>query len=1206
MRHLIFTAILLVCATMHMSGINPDIGKFAVEDTTPNDSLLITEVKTTAGGNGGWCFIELTNMGSDTMDLWRFNIHTGGTDGHHLGIQPPDAHIRASLSGKLAPGKSYVFVAPKITFAVNPDGSYTYPNNFYANAELMEKADTVFRKSFDYFTTYSAYSIWFNPGDSAEGDSYLVDIWNYGQNSGNTIGSRNLPIAGNPEGATSMIYARKHLIKKGVDYVTKTWDTSRGDDVRNSEWIPIPQNMMFGYDEKPFTSIGSHANSSLLDVTSSVATIDVTNKVIEFPFGYRRDSLLRYFNIGPDHAWNFKNNGDTAQYFLQNHDTLYFYVLGDTLTTYAFDIKVAERPNTFNEISPLIYKNSTGNFTRKYSVSKGFPTDTIGGVAFDERVDTLLKYIVVEPGSQAEMVWVDGNARPDLKYGDILRVKASDGSTIKDYLIAVSEYYPLHESRIRNIIFPGLYLWENEIFEYTDTMLNFAPTTNDYFVTIPSDVEISPSVVAVPWDKNATVSVKRAENLKGDEANRTLTVTCTAEDDTSVTVYNFTFIVEREAPELVSSPFISDVGWNSGGQNHSMMQIFNPNNQTVDFSDYIIVLGRPNFTTAEGFALQMQTLATVNNRVLRPGYKPRQDVNGIYWELDPSQGTRNFVGPLGVYKIASNASYPFNAGVDPALQQLINFEAAKNLAVPRYGHTKMFSDLSLPANTLPMVGGYYAVLKITEDSVLEGTKPVHNYSSYEMLDVMGAFSSSLSSWDAWDNENGKDTCYQVSRYQDGGYWVRKPWVYRGNPIDANSFGFGTIDEVTKAKTLYTNGEWVVGGRNADLTTNTNLSKEIAIQRYNNHIMETYVNVPYVLSNVYLVEPGIEGLKDIFGISPNTTVQNFASNLILLDTNMVIKVKDAQGTLKMNSENVVQGDVLTSINGLGQDSVMYTLNIGALSTDVSLTSTVYTVVNNGAVGEINGIPVGSTIEDVLDKVVKPAHATVIVSNGAQKNISLTTLPNDTNKVNAGERSATLVDNSTYFEVVAQDGIAKRVYKLNLSATSPTIYSAVYVVSQDQKLIDYVSDNTVTATFIRNLIVKEGVQVRIYDKGGNLRTKGFVRYDDRVFAVAADKSDSVMYNVKFTNEPGIGAGIEQSIKKVNVSADMLPYPNPASSVVYLPSNALSVRVYDLAGQSKIVRKLNATPSIDVSKLPAGVYILKIELKNGIVYTAKLAKE
>ena len=29
-------------------------------------------------------------------------------------------------------------------------------------------------------------------------------------------------------------------------------------------------------------------------------------------------------------------------------------------------------------------------------------------------------------------------------------------------------------------------------------------------------------------------------------------------------------------------------------------------------------------------------------------------------------------------------------------------------------------------------------------------------------------------------------------------------------------------------------------------------------------------------------------------------------------------------------------------------------------------------------------------------------------------------------------------------------------------------------------------------------------------------------------------------------------------------------------------------------------------DVSKLPAGVYILKIELKNGIVYTAKLAKE
>jgi hypothetical protein len=209
MRHLIFTTIMLVCVSMHTSGINPDIGIFAEPDTTENDSLLITEVKTTAGGLGGWCYLELTNMGSDTMDLWRFNIHTGGTDAHHLSYQPPQAHIRASLSGKLAPGESYIFVAPKISFAVNPDGSYTYPNNFYANAELMEKADTVFRKDFDYFTTYSAYSVWYNPGDSAENDSYLVDVWNYGQNSGNNIGSRNLPIAGNPGGAISMIYARK-------------------------------------------------------------------------------------------------------------------------------------------------------------------------------------------------------------------------------------------------------------------------------------------------------------------------------------------------------------------------------------------------------------------------------------------------------------------------------------------------------------------------------------------------------------------------------------------------------------------------------------------------------------------------------------------------------------------------------------------------------------------------------------------------------------------------------------------------------------------------------------------------------------------------------------------------------------------------------------------------------------------------------------
>ena len=64
--------------------------------------------------------------------------------------------------------------------------------------------------------------------------------------------------------------SRKHLFKDGTDYVAKTWDASRGDDVKNSEWIPIPQTMMLNLDEKPFTSIGHHGNSSALNVSGLI------------------------------------------------------------------------------------------------------------------------------------------------------------------------------------------------------------------------------------------------------------------------------------------------------------------------------------------------------------------------------------------------------------------------------------------------------------------------------------------------------------------------------------------------------------------------------------------------------------------------------------------------------------------------------------------------------------------------------------------------------------------------------------------------------------------------------------------------------------------------------------------------------------------------------------------------------------------------
>jgi len=56
------------------------------------------------------------------------------------------------------------------------------------------------------------------------------------------------------------------------------------------------------------------------------------------------------------------------------------------------------------------------------------PTDTLSGIEFATRVDSLFKYWIKEPGSTLDIVFKEGILKPDLQTGDILKVTAEDGS----------------------------------------------------------------------------------------------------------------------------------------------------------------------------------------------------------------------------------------------------------------------------------------------------------------------------------------------------------------------------------------------------------------------------------------------------------------------------------------------------------------------------------------------------------------------------------------------------------------------------------------------------------------------------------------------------------------------------------------------------------------------------------------------------------
>ena len=72
---------------------------------------------------------------------------------------------------------------------------------------------------------------------------------------------------------------------------------------------------------------------------------------------------------------------------------------------------------------------------------------------------------------------------------------------------------------------------------------------------------------------------------------------------------------------------------------------------------------------------------------------------------------------------------------------------------------------------------------------------------------------------------------------------------------------------------------------------------------------------------------------------------------------------------------------------------------------------------------------------------------------------------------------------------------------------------------------------------------------------------------------------------------------------VASAVRVYPNPVGDVMYLTDEAASVKVYSVCGAC-VAEAYNAS-SLNVASLPQGVYIVKIEMEDGSVYSNKIQK-
>jgi hypothetical protein len=1179
---------------------------FDDNDTMPNDSVIISEIMLPNDGN--WGYMELTNLSHDTVEMANFftlSKYAGRTN------EPFEGNgNKVNLRGTVLPGESYLIVYPRPQpLLLDERGELVYKDGLEVNREVIEMADTVFtyqsNRGGRQFVLLSRYKRVDSLGNVISIDSAAVDVFNSEFRDDNPS---NQAIAGlGPGVPTYTLWHRKTSIKKG----NINWNNSRGDDVANSEWIYTSKNQITEFNDFPFTTIKKHFKNETLNVTSKGRlVIDMNNKKIVSPYGIRRDSVFRNeFNIGPNVAWDLILGADSTQFYLQTNDVIEFMLPGDSVIKHSFSVEVQTKPESFVQVRPLLYKSTGNNYTYRYTVSNGVePMDTIGKIPFDLRVDTFFKYLIIEPGTTAEIIPANGVKSPDLKNGDILKVTSANNST-KNYKLCVEEYVEGYKAELKEVIFPGLFLWENpETFYMTDTFLLFSTLSYNYNIELPEETELSPAIIGVPVDPNASISIRRAKNLSGSAQDRTTTIRVITENKKDTLEYTFTFSITKPTPELSYTPFFSDFGFNWAVGNNAAIQIYNPSDDLIDMGDYLITQFRSAWGTVGEH--QNKMLTEMNRWSFRAGYMVKTDELGKAIFAPDFNQTSLYTPAKSVFSLINFRCYPYEGeGWSVEEAKKVDYRVFKNNNVlPRndahglwpdfYGtKTRLFHGMDVGGAVQDIgTGGSTMILKITNDSVKDGTKAMNAdfLNDYEIVDVVNGWNSVGVKGVIYDIIEGKDTLFDSWDWW-GRNMYRKPNVYKGNPVERGSFGIGTDSTTVKP------GEWVMYGWDyVNKVPNNTEIVEVSRRRFENHVMDYKEHIASVSSVVYSVTPGIEGEQDIYGIPSGITVGEFMQNIILADAGARIKVMNGD-VEKLQNETLNGTDQLWAYSNRGIDSVIYNLNIGALDNNIALTSADYTIEIAGdkKTATIKGIPYGISITEALSKITKPELAKLAVTDGAETVIPLKIYSKDTIKIQNEEFTDVVIGDHVYFEVTAQNGDICLYDLVWETAVDPFVLSNVYVVNQDNKEINFVDEVSIN-TFLSNLIAGPGCTMKVVNKTFIDREKGTLKWDDRL--VVSNGSKTVSYFIKFSE----GNSYVRT-NGIKTSAMARVYPNPSSGIFTIENieGTNLLKVYNLTGN--LIQTVNVNDRqamLNISNQPHGVYLIKAEGK--MPFVLKLVKE
>ncbi|PID92207.1 MAG: hypothetical protein CSA96_04355 [Bacteroidetes bacterium] len=1173
---------------------------FAQTDTIR--SLVISEVRYDRADHA---YLELTNMSDQTINLGEFEIvsHDPWTtfpDGALWPTEPQRPNDRRWTmlpAVDLAPGESYVIASfhdwveeqyakdvARLGFSPDHQPHLTKPELKELTDLPIHRAESPNNDPTDSISVFSelleswSYSAIFLRHHPPGGDSCTVDQVGglFTDPDGSNPNGGYHDVAGFTGASGRAVLVRRFDVKEGnLTFVT-------GNDLSESEWIPIPVLRENDDTYEPwravFWTVGNHGDYNLDEqtLTSSVIDIDWANHVLTVPYGVRNDDSIMYaFNRVPGLAWHYHYNtgenasADSAYASVRTGDSLTIYACGNDLDVIKWHIEAAPPTADANWVIPMRKRSEwDGNYPENGEVWKVTHMmregvlDTIFEIPYNTRKDSLLKYLEKPPLASWEFIWVDGNERTDLKEGDLLRVTAEDGS-VKDYYLKLQKYRASRNAYLSAITWPdipedykGIYGWVG------DTIPEFNRGKFDYKVTVPWDVSGIPSLFAKNENDNASHVVDRASTLFGSLEDKTVTITSTAEDDTTILEYKIILEKQKNLDDIqpwAGEPFISQFTWKSEWS-HTLVEIVNPGTEVLDLSNYMFFCGYENNP-----ASAIAGWGEWNDRYIKyiPGYKWQDEAD---WTVQRSVAVQDVNVNPNVYP----GDVFVMAEVNESDEDYQTYEFKDQIDID-FRHNPWGEDYEGATAVYSWKGMNFYMWRIDNDSIKQGLKPATDPNDFTLIEVFGM-------GDGSDFAPIGEPSGQTSSY------TRKPHIYTGNDQFGFDGSFGQTPEesewiLTNHHTLQLKGyPWPEWNTLVPEGTGSHFMDEVTIYR-------STVN-----SVVYKVSPGYSMEEEIRGVVDSTSVEDMLGNLIPADTGQRMKViAVADGAVLELTDLVMNGDTLVVTSADSSNVSKYILEVGAgLSDDAVLTSSTYTVAVDGATGTVSGMEYGAVLKDVVNELNVPAGATLTVVDENDGYLPFVRLNFDTVYVDVTVRG------SEYLDVVAEDAVTSIKYQLvpNSDSSDAFVMSDVYLVEQEQFLISLVPEGISVEAFLSYLELPAGATMQLYDKLGYERNDGLVSMDDKLVVTSADGSVNVTYYLKVLNQqPNYLAYVISDVYKVNES-DMTITGVPETHTVSDFKSNLS----PAAGATIVVTDADGTVKADADAMTNGD-LLQVTAGNGV---------